>query len=238
MKKFILLFLCLFTFFTPPINKVSADSGEYARVITEDTPFYVNLIDDTPLFYLPYTYYVKIISYADGFYHVSCYDSVGLTALDGYVPKDYLFFEEVDVPSPYVDLKLTTNDTAVLYSDCNLSSPLLYLFPGRQLTYYGRLNLDGETLLFVGYNDKLGYVKEQNVLPFLIPNHPNPLTFLPEEKPNQSSNEKHITSDEKALKIAIFACLILAGIIALSVALGKNKSKIYQSDDVTFNDYE
>lgn len=225
-------------FFAPPTKKVSADSGDYARVITEDAPFYVNLSDDTPLFYLPYTYYVKIISYADGFYHVNCYDSIGLTALDGYVPKDYLFFEEVDVPSPYVDLKLTTKDTAVLYSDNNLSSPLLYLFPGRRLTYYGKLNLDGTSLLFVGYNDKLGYVKEQDVLPFLIPNHPNPLTFLPQEKPTESSSEKHITNRNTALKIAVFACLILAGIIALSFALGKNKNRIYDSDEVTFNDYE
>ena len=33
----------------------------YLRVITEDTPFYKNLEDAEPLFFLPYTYYVKII---------------------------------------------------------------------------------------------------------------------------------------------------------------------------------
>ena len=62
MKKFIYFITAVIIFasttfcFTP--QTVCADYS-YARVITTDTPFYKNADDTLPLFFLPYTYYVK-----------------------------------------------------------------------------------------------------------------------------------------------------------------------------------
>ena len=45
-----------------PVREARAEaSGAYMRVITQDTPFYADSSGTQLLFYLPYTYYVKIL---------------------------------------------------------------------------------------------------------------------------------------------------------------------------------
>ena len=124
MKKLVWA-VCLVLFFTTsicaPVFKVNAQSN-FLRVITEDTPFYKNVDDDQPLFFLPYTYYVKSL-YAEGdFTRVEVYGEGGIAAIDGYVPTEYLFEDGLDVEDPFVVLNLTTSDTAILYSDTTLNT--------------------------------------------------------------------------------------------------------------------
>ncbi len=240
MKKSLIIIICLICtmqiiWFSP--NNIAYSDGEYLRVITDDTPFYKNSNDTFPLFYLPYTYYVKVLGENGGFIHVECYGDGNTPAMDGYVPKDYLFSDNLSVSSPFVVLDVTTAKTAVLYSDFTLSTPVQYIFSDRTLHYYGKYFCGEEIIYFVDYNGKLGYVKESEIFPFSIPNHPNELTFLapeptPEQPPPQTQNS------ENSLKIIIIASLIFAGIIALIFAFGKTKAKgvaVAYYDD---NDYE
>ena len=44
--------------------------------------------------------------------------------------------------------------------------PLQYIFPEREMIYYGKLSSPQGIIYYVSYNDKLGYVKESNVYPF------------------------------------------------------------------------
>ena len=242
MKKLITAFcliLIICSAFTFPTAKVNAQSA-YLRVITEDTPFYKNVDDASPLFYLPYTYYVKSLYTEGDFTRVEVYGEGGIAAIDGYVPTEFLFDDELAVDDPFVVLKLTTTDTAILYSDPTLKTPLQYLFADRQLSFYGSLPFEQENLYYVSYNGKLGYVKESCVFPFSIPNHPNELTFLipdtPAETPDTPSNNAQ--DGYTGLKAAIIACLVFAGIIALIVTI---KFKPKKSVAVSFydeNDYE
>lgn len=244
MKKTIIttLALILLSVFLSPffIQTAGADfSGKYLRVINDSTPFYKNANETTPLFYLPYTYYVKPLGTVGTLTHVECYGNGGIATIDGYVPTDLLFDDGLSVVNPYVVLELTTANTAVLYKDTSLTEPMQYLFAERQLKYYGNMTVGNERAYYVSYNDKLGYVKESDVYPFLIADHPNELTFLPQETPDQPIIENPSeTNDLFALKITIFVCLIFAGIIALIIALkGKPSKKIavgYYDD----NDYE
>ena len=110
MKKYLiaLIFaLIIFPFMFQTI-KVSATSNDYLRVITEDTPFFTDVNSSTPLFYIPYTYYVKTIGNSGEFTHVEVYGSGQTVALDGFVPTDMLFNDGLYVTNPFVMQSITT----------------------------------------------------------------------------------------------------------------------------------
>lgn len=212
-------------------------TSNYMRVINNETPFYQTPEDTKPLFYLPYTYYVKVLGQTDQFTHVEIHGNDGVLALDGYVPSHLLFADGLSVDKPYLSLDLITIQTAVLYSDQSLNTPSQYVFADRKLTYYGVLNTDNGNIYYVGYNNRLGYVKESDILPFTISNHPNELTFIVEPTPPESDVEMENNNDFFALKTIIIVCLLFAGIIALFIALGKKnpaQKPIYYEE----NDYE
>lgn len=218
--------------------KVNAESV-YMRVITEETPFYKNADDVAPLFYLPYTYYVKVLESNASVTHIECYGNGGTAAIDGFVPTDYLFKDDLTVENPYVVLSITTVGTAVLYEDAALSTPLQYIFADRELNYYGALNHESGMIYYVSYNGRLGYVKEAEVYPFSIPNHPNELTFLTPDTPvPEPATPESESGGIFGLKVAIIVCLIFAGIVALFIALGKKRNQTAAAAFYDENDYE
>lgn len=220
------------------------ENGGYARIITEDTPFYSDASGKTLLFYLPYTYYVKVLEEGAFYTHVECYGTGGAAAIDGFVPSDMLYYDGLSVKNPYAEVKLTTLSSAVLYSDSSLNTALQYIFSGRTLNYYGALPLgENSFIYFVGYNDRLGYIKEADVMPFTIENHQNELTFIPKEEPNppeSSDSEKNNNSEKPVfgLRILIIASLLFAGITALFVAFRKKPEKHAAVGYYDENDYE
>ena len=209
---------------------------EYKRVINLTTPFYSNVLDQTPLFYLPYTYYVKVLDEINDFSHVEICGDNGHIAIDGFVPTDMLFFDGQQVIYPYLNLKVKTLDTTLLYLDADLSTPSQYLFTDRELTYYGEyFGVQGK-VFYVSYNNRLGYVKETDIYPFTIENHPNELTFLPNEELTEQTTKSSV-QDFFSIKYIILACLIFAGLFALFVAL-TSKNKRQNFDYYEENDYE
>ncbi len=204
---------------------------EYRRVITQDTPFYSDADGANLLFYLPYTYYVRIIEYGETLTHVECFGTGSSIALDGYAPTEMLYPDELPVQNPYMEKEITTISTAVLYADRNLTIPLQYIFSSRTLKYYGQTSSDkGANLFYVGYNNKLGYVEENTVMPFEIPLHPNELTFIKPEQPPEQTTPEQPESEQPTnntltiIRIVVIACLLLAGVIGLLIAI-KNKPK-------------
>lgn len=213
----------------------------YMRVITEDTPFYSDKSGTDLLFYLPYTYYVRILSADTVMAHIECYGDNGSLTLDGYAPVDMLFDDGLSVTTPYPTVTVRTANATVLYSDSTLSSALQYIFAERNLIFYGKAEGEnGINLYCVGYNNRLGYVAETDIYPFVLPMHPNELTFLETEQPpddNKTEPSKD-GSDLYSLRIVIIACLISAGVIALLVALRikpKAETAVSYYDE---NDYE
>jgi len=246
MKKFILFLTVILTlsisFFPFAINAdVYADTG-YLRVITNDTPFYKNSGDTSPLFYLPYTYYVKVIEDGDKFVHVE-WNGDKCAAIDGYVPKDALFNDNLSVTDPFAFMTIKTSTNAVLYSDSDLNTAIQYVFPDRDMFYYGTYTGANGNLYYVSYNGKLGYVKEAEVYPFTLPNHPNELTFIEPTEPTvppveEENNSITATEDFFSLKIIIIVCLLFAGLVALFVALKGKPKKATASGYYDENEYE
>lgn len=239
MKKTIFMLL-LFTIlissaFSVNIFLGNADSQSYARIINDQTPFYSDSGGRNLLFYLPYTYYVKVLSNDGALSHVECYGAGRTAALDGYVPTDLLFYDGLTVQNPNVQLEITAASTAVLYYESGLKHVSQYIFKGRSMTYYGSIPTnDGSYIYYVGYNNRLGYVIEAEVVPFVIPNHPNELTFLIPDTPEPPINEvlpdngasdKNTNSNHQiTLQILIISSLLFAGIIALVITVRKKPS--------------
>ena len=231
-----------------PLQTVNAiETIEYLRVIDEDTPFYADKTSDNPLFYLPYTYYVRVLERGDFYTHVEY--AVKGYSMDGYVPTNKLFYDGLTVTEPFPSVTVTTAGTTVLYKDDALSSSLQYIFEGRAMYYYGKyFSPQGKTLYYVGYNNRLGYVKEEDLMPFTINYHPNELTFLKSEEPEpdtSATDNGTKTAEQPAendavfnLRIAIIVVLGLAGFIALAVALGKKPKTSPAASYYDENDYE
>lgn len=224
--------------------KVAHASSYFLRVINDRTVFYSDANENSALFYLPYTYYVKSLGDLNGYVHVECYGTGGSPALDGYVKKQDLFDDGLTVESPYVNLSITTATTSILYADTTLSTPLQYVFAERVMRYYGNYVCQDQNVYYVEYNGKLGYVKESDVYPFAIPNHPNELTFIPKEEPSDTPNyegEEQSGSqvqDYLSLKIIIIVCLLFAGIVALFFALKHKPNERIAASYYDENDYE
>ena len=218
----------------PPLNiPVRAAGGEiYLRVTDETTPFYSDAKAEDFLFFLPYTYYVKILSESGGIAHAEI-GGKGIK-LDGFVPIADLYDDGLYVEDPYPDITLTTVKSAVLYADLKLSAPIMYVFASRTLKYFGTVTGGDEVIYFVSYNDHLGYVKESDIAPFSIPQHPNPLTFVKEDPlPEPNASEERDTEITSVLRIVIIGALLLAGVIGLAVSLSKKDKpkKAYYYDE-------
>ncbi len=219
MKKTVLLliFCLLFCVCKPTAITVNADTtaSEYLRVIDNSTPIYRDKNGQDFLFYLPYSYYVKVIEEYSTLLHVECFGGQNAPLIDGYVPKDKLLSEPSPTRLPYLDCTVTTFSATVLYQDALCTKPLRLIFADRTLGYYGSVGED-TFIYFVCYMGDTGYVKEDTLTPFQVPVHPDPITQesvpLPDDKQNLTTN---VAPNYNGLKLAIIVCLLMAGVIAL-----------------------
>ena len=226
--------------FIPNTNKpvYATKQTEYLRVLDKTTPFYKNIYDREPLFYLPFSYYVRVIGHSGDYYHIELHGDNGQVAIDGYTPAELLFDDDLTVLSPYLELSITTVNTTVLYNDLNLSSPLQYIFPERNLYYYGEIITEQGTLFYVGYNNRLGYVKETDIYPFIIKNHPNDLPSSSNDSPTEQAPSTATQNGIFELRVIIIVCLIFAGAIALFISLRSTQNKQKNLNYYEENDYE
>lgn len=216
--------------------------SKYARVIDNETPFFSSTYSSYPLFYLPYTYYVEIIAEQQEFYHVYYNGYSSGVKLDGYVPKDKLFFDDLNVVSPYPNVKVNLLNSTTLFLDLSMSEPITHIFSDRTIMPYGyNYAKDGSYVFYISYGNELGYVKEKDVAPFTIENHPNPLTFLSPPKTDNPEvlDEPTQTSNYNSLKTFIIIALVFAGVIGLFIAFkGKTDKTQVTTGFYDENEYE
>ncbi len=205
-----------------------ASTYRYLRVIDNETPFYADEHGTKLLFYLPYTYYVKLLYPGEIYSHIEY--SVNGIAIDGYTLSSKLFEDNQYTAKPYLNKTITTCSTAMLYSTVTDKQPIQYIFAERDLYYFGKYEINSENYYYVSYNNRLGYVNESQVYPFVIPEHPNELTFIQPDEPSTDVDvEENVSSDDgisdSTLRFIIIGCLIVAGFIALFIALYPKKRK-------------
>lgn len=250
MKNFRLIILFCVSVFSATLffsafgisKAVYGDEQKFLRVVNEQTVFYSDESCTKELFCLPYTYYVKVLSEKNGICHVE-FGNKNAPSIDGYVNKVLLFSDNLTVLEPYTNLALTTVRTAVLYADADGANAIQYVFENRQLYFYGKhINSFGKIVYYVSYNGNTGYIEEESIEPFSIPNHPNELTFIPKPPVVAPSLNQSQTADKSGddliIKVTVIGCLLLAGLIALFIALRPKTNKKPTASYYDENDYE
>ena len=236
MKKTIVaawsVMIAAFSFFITPISARVFAQSEYLRVITRDTPIFSDENMTDFLFFLPYTYYVKVLGINGDAAHVEYGDFA--PALDGYVQLSLLFDDGLPVSSPYACVSVETLKTAPFYKDSSLTQINRYVFADRTLFYYGYVNDGDGFAYYLSYNGALGYIKEDCIKPFYIADHPNELTFIKPEKPEPTvspTEEEQQVNPSLTVKILVIASLILAGIVATFAVKRPKKSGEYYDEN-------
>ncbi|MBR5900687.1 MAG: hypothetical protein IKZ38_04785 [Clostridia bacterium] len=213
-KPLILIFLfAIFTVSAPlPVYAEQVVNYDFMRVTDYDTAIYNQKDGLGFLFYLPYSYYVKVLEHQGEYAHVECYDHSLTPTIDGYVLISKLSECASPTVSPFLTQKITTIKTTTLYSNPECTFTERLIFPDRELGYYGKADIvNGEQVFFVCYLGQTGYVKESTISPFIVTDHPTPVNPIAQAPTTETPRQT--TSDYKTLKIAILISLLLAGII-------------------------
>ena len=237
-KLFVLITLLTVLPFVVNLKTSYATTNVYARVLSETVGFYAHQGDQTPTFYLPYTYYVEILSQGEPYSHVRVYSNTANTvAMDGFVYTESLTFDGKTPDNPFLSLTVTTAKMTPLYSTEEKTDIVYNIFKDRALTYYGyTLSSNGERMYFVSYGGYFGYVSEGTINEFNFVLHPNPLPT--QETPNEDQTETpEIKPDNATLKTLIIISLVLATLITITVIFKPTEKRKHQNyyDE---NDYE
>lgn len=240
LKKFFAVTIAALILILPFGSEQKANATQtYGRVITEDVGFYKDCDASELLFYLPYTYYVKITEYGESVSRVELFTSSSLfPAVDGYVYTNSLYFEDSTPISPFYELTLTTATATPFYKNSSTNTVMRYIFEDRLLYCYGFLkSYDGSYLYYVCYNGSLGYVKEECVCPFTFVYHPTPLPVFNEPTEDTETPEPKQNETNEVIKVAIIIAIALAAVVILIFALKpekKDKEVAFYDD----NDYD
>ena len=209
--------------------KIAFAETPYLRVVTKNVMFCASPTSNDAVFELPYSYYVKKTGETGAFYQIECYGQSPYTPLlDGYVLKSDVIIESTD--KPYLNLTVTTATSAIHYEDKELTTPIQYVFKNRTLGYYGAYQVGNVYAYCVTYNDKIGYVRESELIPFDVPLHETPIKLepaIPDDTPNEGEEK---TSDNTLKIIVIVALGVGAFIIFALIIIPEQKEKRYDTE--------
>ncbi len=240
MQRFIKYFLLFFAIFcaliSPPTSRLSrysptftksnvafASDGEWARVLNDNTPFYSDSACKMIKFYLPYTYFVKVINIGDDVTRVIYMDGQStLPQREGYIKTcDLHIFDGIPTnPYPQVGIKITADE--ILFADSNKKYPKTVLTNGDEAIYYGELTIDNEKFCYVYCNGYIGYVRKNAFAPFEVPLHEIPIkTATPEDsltseviQEESDVNVQSVTAMDSTMRIVI---IIAVAVTCISV---------------------
>ena len=209
--------------------KIAVAETAYLRVVTKNVMFCASPTSNDVVFELPYSYYVKKTGETGAFYQIECYGESPYTPLlDGYVLKTDVVTESTD--KPYLNLTVTTATSAILYEDKELTTPIQYVFKNRTLGYYGAYKVGSTYAYCVTYNDKIGYVRESELIPFDVPLHETPIKLEPTTPSDTPDTGSSTTSDNTLKIIVIVALAVGAFIIFALIVIPEQKEKRYDTE--------
>lgn len=134
MKKIIFLLMVFCAFLSIPTNKAFADDEKtyFAKVETSEAMLYSSPNDQSALFEIPYSYFVKVESVVDNFFKVTYKD------VSGFVKKSQVTLMNGDPINPYFQATIQNYLEFSLYDSPNRNGKILTLLPeNATLNYYG-----------------------------------------------------------------------------------------------------
>ncbi len=219
--KFTIIFILVFFVIPPHTQKnnnqiVKADEITWARIVNDQTAFYSDMACTMIKFYIPKSYFVKVLQIGDDSTRVIYMDNDStIPSREGYLKTcDLLIFEDaVYNPYPNFSVKITADE--ILFADSNKNYPKTVLSYGDTALIYGTLSIAGENFCYVYSNGYIGYVRRSAFAPFEIPLHEIPLV-----KPDSNNQTENITSNSQtdpSPDASIDSTMKIVIIIALSI---------------------
>lgn len=246
MKKLLVLFLIISFIssaaFSPPktgATRANATSFTYARVVVSDAAFYADRSLSMPRFFLPESYFVRIISDDLDVCRVAYMDGTSRPVKEGYVKTVCLSFV-YEVPAViYPDVTLSVKTEEVLFSDLTSFTPRAVLSASSSAVYYGETVFGGETYVYVYASGYVGYVRKSGFDPFSVPLLPDyrreeDQTSSIDISSSSSSSEVKSALGADTGKIAVIAAALIAVVSVVFIITRPSKKTadaFYKDDD-------
>lgn len=238
MKKFAMLFLIIFAllpiavFYQNKPESVKAES--YAMVISDNCPLYWDQSLKTVKFYLPKTYFVKIISFGVEYSKVSYLDD-GLDYPEtvGYINNQCLDFSLAPDEIIYPHVTLTLKNDDILFLDAEKTQPKSVIKSNSQAVYYGEIALDNELYIYCYTQGFVGYIRKSSFADFIIADNPKYAELLESSKsqsPSLSNTDSQPTTETQTAKnnvstYVIFGIAMLVVLVIIYVIVHPEKNK-------------
>ncbi len=223
MKKLCLI-LYLITiysyYFNISITTAKAYNENYMRVLSEDVYIYSDSDFTNKLFEIPYGYYVKVENINGATVKVSYGNNdENYPVIFGYAKLDELTETNTTPTKPFILIKVSATYSDVLFNDYNLSKAYFNVPENTFMIYYGKFKRDnGNDLVYVYCNNKLGYFDVNSLNPFSVPDNPDQIIMqqppLGEEEKEKEENEKPTTLPAESLQI-----IIIIGLSVISISI-------------------
>jgi hypothetical protein len=237
MKKYISwlllpLFFLLSLFTTKPIpataQSVSPTAGIYACILGDNTYFYTAANDQSGLFLLPKTYFVKTLEVANDFCKIEyLYDDEHVSRIVGYAKTEELTFVDFIPERPYLyylfELSYTLENTSSNSND-NFLTQITFT-----CAYYGDYKIGSKTYCYVLREGKFGYVPKPETISFdENPEYTQSLT--PDAIPETSEPQQEQTSPD-GVQIAILVALCLLVPVLAALIIKPPRRPPYETDE-------
>ncbi|MBR2616871.1 MAG: hypothetical protein IKC56_01370 [Clostridia bacterium] len=251
-KRFLRLFALVFGVIVgfcalPPSRLEAFASVGYVRVVTPAVTLYRAPVEhrDYALFFLPETYYLKVVDEQGGFYEVEYQDGEnGFPVLYGYVKKDAVSLDYSSPTPPFYQKQtLTVIKSCYVYATPNENGDLLATaLQGQTVRLYGAFpDKTGESVFYyVRLGHTMGYVSASACsAPLSIP-HPDPVitpsvsvSIMPSEGENAPAQVRPVPKTD-VLKILLILGVCLAVLLALYTAFRPKKTQERYFDEEDF----
>ena len=204
MKRIIVILIAILYFLLllnlTPQTKVLATSECYYRVLKEKVYIYTDSNLNSPMFIVPYTYYVKCESINGNIARVVYgNEQSDYPVIIGYMNLNDLTLTQTTPLNPFAILKISTSNQDVLFSDISKKKPYFNLPSETFMIYYGEiLDSEANVMYMVYCKNKLGYVDKNCINSFSIPLNQDPLPepeIIEPSTPSDSTNIEKPTSE-------------------------------------------
>lgn len=228
----VLLILCfaLSTTITSTSPQAKA-SLQYAMIIDHDVALFSDASCRYVKFYLPYSYFVKIIEIGTDSSRVTYMDDMNdCPRCEGYVKNVYLDFSFDTPQNPYPQVTLTAISDEVLFSDLNSKKPKEVILSNSKAIFFGKMFYEGENYLYVYSQNQVGYVRENGFTKLTLQNHPfAPNDELPSEiqadNPQKEIKNNSSLLKENSYQPIIIILVIISALLLLYFILRQNPQK-------------
>ncbi len=222
----LILTLCLFLPYGAPFARLSTqtkelayaeatpEKGDYACILSESTFFYATPDESKGLFFLPTTYYVRLLNYGNEYCHVEyLYDDAQVKKLNGYVKTSQLTFVDYEPQTPYFyhvfTLRYTIDGASAPQSDL-LNEIVL------SCAYYGDYEIGSKTYCYVLRGEEFGYVpKPADLTVSVNGEYAAYVAAQSAPSPDEPTEIEEKSSSPAQIAILVALCLLIPVLAAL-----------------------